>query len=298
MTPPLAVNASGATLLPRFTREVIPALEAALARSLAVPAGLPGPVATAMEAATGVRGVAGSRWRPLLTLAAARAVGGSVAGAMPAAVAIELTHTASLVLDDLPSMDDAAERRGIEATHRMVGSGGAILVAISLLARAAELLGSHPREGGRLAARWGEAFGIAGMSGGQAVDLASSFRHGGAPRRLHRAKTTALSGLALEAGARVGGANPDTIEALSRFGVHVGWAYQLADDAQDWKEDGRISGVAIPAGPGSRSERLLVRAVNRLEKAPGLDRPGRVLLGALAHRAVRFPAAREGFRWG
>jgi geranylgeranyl pyrophosphate synthase len=288
-----------------FAARVLPAFEGALAAAVELPRGLPGPLEDAVRDAVGLRRAPGSRWRPLHTLATARAVGGSERAALPAAVAVELTHTASLVLDDLPCMDDSGERRGIPATHRSVGAGGAILVALALLGRAAELLGRMP-DGGPLAARWGEAFGISGMSGGQAADLAGSFAEGGAARRLHRKKTTALSALALEAGARAGGARRDARISLVRFGTHLGWAYQLADDAEDWREDGRLGSPAVTPGteavPGARarlaSRRYLRRALRHLEHTPGLDPEGRSILDAMARRAVGFPAAGEARRWG
>jgi len=284
--------------LHRFTAEVLPTFEAALAASVRPPAGLTPVVGDALAAAVGVSGAPGSRWRPLLTLAAARAAGGTLETAIPAAVAVELTHTASLVLDDLPCMDDAEERRGVASTHRQVGTGGAVLVALSLLGRAAELLGNVPGEGGALTAAWGGAFGLAGMSGGQAVDLTGAFMNGGAPRRLHRKKTTALSAFALEAGARCASADVATRDALVRFGRDLGWAYQLADDAEDWREDGRLGKGPGGRAPRAQSERLLGRAIGHLDTVPGLDAEGRVLLEALARKAAGFPQAGEARKWG
>jgi geranylgeranyl diphosphate synthase, type II len=284
--------------LARFTRAHLRALEEALAEAVTPPPGLHPAVGETIARAVGLRGAPGSRWRPLLTLATAEAVGADPRKALPAAVAVELTHTASLVLDDLPCMDDAAERRGRAATHLEVGAGGAILVALSMLARSAELLGSLPNEGGRLSASWGRAFGLAGMSGGQAVDLTGAFMNGGAARRLHRRKTTALSELALEAGARCGGASEPTVERLVRFGRDLGWAYQLADDAQDWREDGRLGRGPGGRAPRVQSERLLGRALRHLDATPELSSGGRRLLGALARRAAGFPSAGEARRWG
>lgn len=295
----------GATPDQAFAARVLPAFEEALAAAVELPPGLPAPLVEALRDAVGVGRAPGSRWRPLLTLAAARAVGGAEGPAIPAAVAVELTHAASLVLDDLPCMDDSPERRGIPATHRTVGAGGAILVALALLGRAAELLASMP-EGAPLAARWGEAFGILGMSGGQAVDLVGTFTLGGAPRRLHRKKTTALSALAMEGGARAGGATPEARDALVRFGTHMGWAYQLADDAEDWREDGRLGSPGVTPGteavPGARarvaSRRYMRRALRHLASAPELDPRGQEVLEAVALRAVGFPGRTEARRWG
>lgn len=283
----------------RFAVRVLPGLERALSDAITVPEGLPLALDSALRAALGIQGTPGSRWRPLLTLATAEALGAEPEAALDAAVAVELTHTASLVLDDLPCMDDAPARRGIDATHRQIGMDGAILLSLGLLARAAELLGNtHPNVGGALSASWGRAFGLSGMSGGQAVDLSGGFSRGGAPRRLHRAKTTALSALAVEAGARIGGAPASSVDALVRFGRDLGWAYQLADDAEDWREDGRLGRLAGGRNPRRQSERLLGRALQHLEAAPELSGEGRELLASLARKAAGFPMSTEAPHWG
>lgn len=305
MTPRTAAPAppsdlqAGSEALALFTREMLPGLEDALCAAVRIPDGLSPVVGAALEESVGVagRGIPGSRWRPLLTLATARAAGADPWVAMPAAVAVELTHTASLVLDDLPCMDDAEERRGLAPTHKSIGMGGAILVAMALLAKAAELLGRTPQEGGALAASWGRAFGMSGMAGGQAVDLAGSFCSGGPARRLHREKTTALSAFATEAGARAAQCSEPCIEDLARFGRDLGWAYQLADDAADSTEDGRMGRKAAGRSPRDQSRRVLRQALRHLHAVKGLDPDGQALLEALACRASLFPEAQEGLSW-
>jgi geranylgeranyl diphosphate synthase, type II len=299
-TPTLpAAPHAGSEVLARFSRKMLPGLEGALRDAVRIPNGLSPAIGYALEGALGVggHGTPGSRWRPLLTLATARAAGADPAVALPAAVAVELTHTASLVLDDLPCMDDAEERRGERPTHQSVGTGGAILVAMALLARAAELLGGTPAGGGALAASWGRAFGLAGMAGGQAVDLAGGFRSGGPARRLHREKTTALSAFATEAGARAAGCPEPCIERLARFGRDLGWAYQLADDAADLGEDGRLGKAAGGRSPSDQSRRVLRQALRHLYCVDGLDPEGRALLEALAARASLFPETEECRGW-
>ncbi len=273
-----------------FTRRVSPLLEARLREAvLDLPVQM-GPIDDALRLAVGLEGRSGRRWRPILTLAAAQAVGGDVDVALDAAIAVELTHTASLALDDLPCMDDSLRRRGEPATHRLIGPAGAILVAIGLLGRAAEFLGrSH--DGGEQAREWGDCFGFAGMAGGQAVDISTGGGCTGAARRLYRGKTTALAAFALAAGARAGGADPDTLELLRRFGRDVGWAYQLVDDAEDLAEDraaGRKPGGRRPLRQGAR---LLDRALGSLQDAPGITPEGALLLDALASEVVRLPSA-------
>lgn len=294
-----SVVLAGSQALAGFSREMLPGLEVALRDAVQTPDGLSPVVTSALERALGVggRGTPGSRWRPLLTLATARAAGVDATTALPAAVAVELTHTASLVLDDLPCMDDATERRGQAPTHQAVGTGGAILVAMALLAKAAELLGQTPAQGGALAASWGRAFGLDGMAGGQVVDLAGDFRAGGPARRLHRRKTTALSAFATEAGARAANCPEPCVQGLTRFGRDLGWAYQLADDAADLKEDGRMGRAAGGRAPRDQSRRVLRQALRQLNSVSGLDPEGRALLEALAQRASLFPEAREMRNW-
>jgi geranylgeranyl diphosphate synthase type II len=271
-----------------FSHEVRPVIDKALTAAAADVPGPLGPVRDAVAAALGVELRAGRRWRPLLTLATARALGGRPEAALDAAIAVELTHTASLVLDDLPCMDDSPERRGVPATHRLLGSSGAILVAIGLLAQAAERLGRSP-DGAALAAGWGSAFGFDGMSGGQAVDIAMGGDCRGSTRRLYRRKTTALAAFAVEAGARVAGASDETRDGLVGFGLDIGWAYQLVDDAHDLDED-RANGRA-PGGrnPLRQGQRILRRGLQRIDELDGLAEGGAQLLGDVAREIVRVP---------
>jgi len=286
--PARSLDSSGSSDFAAFSAEVRPSIDAALAASVRDVPGPLGPVREAVAAALGVQLKAGRRWRPLLTLATTRAVGGDVDRAMDAAIAVELTHTASLVLDDLPCMDDSAERRGVPATHRLLGSSGAILVAIGLLGQAAERLG-RSRDGAALAAGWGTVFGFDGMSGGQAVDIAMGGACRGSTRRLYRRKTTALAAFAVEAGARVAGAPDATREQLVKFGLDIGWAYQLVDDAHDLEEDlanGRAPGGRRPLRQG---QRILRRGLGRLDELGGLAPGGAQLLGDVAREIVRVP---------
>jgi geranylgeranyl pyrophosphate synthase len=225
-------------------------------------------------------------------LAAAAAHRGVRGDALDVAVAVELTHTASLVLDDLPCMDDADLRRGRAATHRLVGSAGAILLSVGLLARAAELLGRQPLCGGALSEEWGRTVGLDGMAGGQAMDVAASGRLRGAERRLHRSKSAALPAFALSAGARTAGAGDAARAGLEAFGRGLGWAYQLLDDDEDRDEDARQGRAAVGPRPISQSARIMQRAYRRLFQVPGLSDAGLEILVGLAGRVVPVPAAR------
>lgn len=259
------------TALPVFASDAIRRLfERALeAETAGLAAPLPW-VRDALARALGTEGhVAGRRWRPMLTLVAAEACGGRAIDALPAAIAVELTHTASLLLDDLPCMDDAEVRRGEVAAHRRLGSAGAILLSVGLLGRAAECAGSLGTNGDAVAASWGRTIGLAGMAGGQAVDLAHTGNGAAraAARRLLRRKTTALSAFAAESGAMAAGAPPHQVVALARFGRDLGWAYQLADDARDAAEDAAAGRAASGCRPARQARFLLGRASRMLDQA-------------------------------
>jgi len=253
--------------------------------------GLPEVVARAV----GTDGRGGRRWRPMLTLAAAEAtgaMGGSEEEAvLDVAVAVELTHTASLVLDDMPCMDDSASRRGEPATHRLVGSAGAILLSVGMLARAVELLGGHDRAGGAVCEQWGRAIGLRGMAGGQAMDVAAKGPLRGSARRLHRAKSSLLPAFALASGAKAAGAGAGICVGLDTFGRSLGWAYQLLDDVEDLEEDARLGRVTSGLHPLALSRRIMRRAYRRLRRQPGLDEAGREILIGLAGRVVMSEAS-------
>jgi geranylgeranyl diphosphate synthase, type II len=197
-----------------------------------------------------------------------------------------LTHAASLVLDDLPCMDDSSERRGGAATHREVGAAGAILVAVGLLGRAAELVASSRVGAAELGGAWGWTIGLLGMSGGQALDLAARRRMTGAKRRLHRQKTTALCALALEGCTRAAGGSADACAAVRAYALHLGWAYQLADDAADLSQDGAIGRPPGGRSPLRQSRRLMQRAEQRLRADGSIDPRGVELLIGLGRTVV------------
>ncbi|MCU0621919.1 MAG: polyprenyl synthetase family protein [Gemmatimonadales bacterium] len=263
----------------RFASRSLPRFERALREAVAPLATGLGPIDDAVHQAVGLGGVGGRRWRPLVTLAGAEAAGVAGAAAMRAAVGVELTHTASLVLDDLPCMDDSAVRRGRAATHRQVGTAGAILLAVGLLGRAAELMGTS-------ADAWGRTIGLQGMAGGQAVDVACSGAARGAARRLMRRKTTVLAALAAGAGAAAGGAPVEAVRALEGFGTDLGWAYQLADDALDAGEDGAAGRIAAGRWPRRQAAWLLRRARRRLRDCAALSPAGVEVLDDIARDLV------------
>jgi len=180
----------------------------------------------------------GKRMRPLLTIAACEAVGGTAAHAMPAACAVELVHAYSLVHDDLPAMDDDAERRGKPTVHVAFGEAAAVLAGDALLTAAFGAFAGARGGPGRpfeavleLTIRAG----IDGMVGGQAVDLheGQDIRQLQRLEHLHSLKTGALYQASGAMGALLGGADDALVERLRRFGLAFGIAFQHADDVLD-----------------------------------------------------------------
>ena len=184
----------------------------------------------------------GKRLRPILTIAAAEAVGGKAEEALPVACAFEYIHTYSLVHDDLPAMDDDDLRRGRPTCHRVFGQAMAILAGDALLTEAFALL-TNPACVGHLDPRLlrtvihevALAAGSQGMVGGQAVDILSEGKaiESSMLQYIHTHKTGALILCTLRAGAHLAGATPGQLDAITRYGKAGGLAFQIADDILD-----------------------------------------------------------------
>lgn len=181
----------------------------------------------------------GKRLRPVLCLAAAEACGGDEAAAMPAACALELMHTYSLVHDDLPAMDDDDLRRGRPTCHKVYGEGMAVLCGDALLTEAFLLLAEVPATKRYGVADYTREFAQTGGSqkliGGQVLDLEGEGKSLTKNQlvKIHEAKTAALLVCSLRLGAMSANATPRQLEALSSFGYHLGLAFQVIDDILD-----------------------------------------------------------------
>ena len=202
----------------------------------------------------------GKRLRPILCLASADAVGGDRGLALPAACAIELIHTYSLIHDDLPAMDNDTMRRGRPTLHVIAGEGMAILAGDGLLTQAFNHLADWPRTDDpdvisrklNVIQIVAAAAGPTGMVGGQAIDLACVTpdpqgrlappldEHG--LRVMHGKKTGALIRVAGAAGAIMGGGSPDQVKAIDEASSQFGLAFQIVDDVLD------VSGVSTQLG--------------------------------------------------
>jgi geranylgeranyl diphosphate synthase type II len=232
-------------------------IDAALARTLPNPPECPGPAADAMRYSVTA---GGKRLRPILCLASAEAVGGDGLSAIPAACAIELIHTYSLVHDDLPAMDNDTMRRGRATLHVVAGEGMAILAGDALLTEAFGLLAREPpTQDPIIAARKlrvidvvATAAGARGMVGGQAIDLlyvtAGPAGRAGPPldadalKIMHAKKTGALIRASAVSGAIMGGGNDRQVEAIDRAAAELGLAFQIVDDILD------VEGVSADLG--------------------------------------------------
>ncbi len=185
----------------------------------------------------------GKRLRPVLCLMAAEACGADPRTALPAACALEMVHTYSLIHDDLPAMDDDDLRRGRPTCHKTFDEATAILAGDGLLTLAFEVLARHvtPAEAAAGCVRaLAEAAGPAGMVGGQMADLQAEGRDDGTTEALeaiHRRKTGALLCAALRMGAIVAGGDEASLHALDVYGHAVGLAFQIIDDLLDVQGD-------------------------------------------------------------
>lgn len=184
----------------------------------------------------------GKRMRPMVAIAACEAVGGTAEAALPACCAIEFVHAYSLVHDDLPAMDDDAERRGKPTVHIAYGEANAILVGDALLTQAFEVLvrgvNGKARPEGRMAeavGRLAKHAGHAGMVGGQILDLdlGQDIKDLTMLERVHALKTGGLYAAAAAMGALCAGAGDADVDALERWGLQFGIAFQHADDVLD-----------------------------------------------------------------
>ncbi len=229
----------------RYVTATRPAIESALERFLPL---APASVGTQFnEALRWSLFPGGKRLRPVLTLLGAEVVGGQAAEVLPAAVAVEYIHTSSLIFDDLPCMDGAAERRGRASVHRRYGEGLAVLVALALMNASYGLLfqveGAHANAAIMAHKEFVECIGTQGMVVGQTVDLAADGETN-APAQVRNLKTSALMRMALRTGAILAGGSERELDALARVANLIGDAYQMRDDVLDSVEDRALAATA------------------------------------------------------
>ncbi len=230
----------------------------------------------------------GKRVRPILMLAACHAVVGDSERALPAACAMEMIHTYSLIHDDLPAMDDDDFRRGNPTNHKVFGEAIAILAGDALLTEAFKLT-SDPRfsggcdPSGLLAVihEIATCAGSYGMVGGQVVDMESEGHHDidlATVQYIHTHKTGALIKASVVAGALLGGAAGKQLAAITRYGEAAGLAFQIADDILDI--EGTTEEIGKDAGSDEARGKATYPAVMGLAAA-------KVEAGAMMDEALR-----------
>ena len=225
----------------------------------------------------------GKRLRPTLVLLAAEACGGAREAALPAACAVEMIHTYSLIHDDLPAMDNDDLRRGRPTCHKAFGEAMAILAGDALLALAFEVLARDTQPGLAAAdcvAMLAETAGPTALVGGQAADLAGEFSEGGldALEDIHCRKTGALFQASLRLGGLVAGGDDLQLMRLDAYGRCFGLAFQITDDLLDVAGDEATVGKRV--GKDAKQGKLTFPALLGVDEST--RRAGELIDEALA----------------
>jgi geranylgeranyl diphosphate synthase type II len=216
----------------------------------------------------------GKRLRPVLCMAGAECVGGSVTDVLPVACALELIHTYSLIHDDLPVMDDDDLRRGKLANHKVFGEAMAILAGDGLLTEAFNLMVTaelaekvSPHVILKVVRLIAEAAGYRGMVGGQVVDIQSEGKSVDFPtvEFIHAHKTGALITASVSSGAILGGGDEIQIEAVTSYGQKIGLAFQISDDILDI--DGDTQAMGKRHGADKQKRKITYPSVVGVKKA-------------------------------
>jgi len=239
----------------------------------------------------------GKRIRPILAIAAARAVSEDPAGVEHAAASLELVHTYSLIHDDLPALDNDDLRRGRPTNHKVFGEALAILAGDALLTLAFEILSGldyvDAERKIRLVCELSRAAGtVGGMIGGQVHDIEGERKAATALllESIHRAKTGALLRASVRMGAIYAGATVEELAALSEYGEHTGLAFQIVDDVLDVEQSSEALGKT--AGKDQAQQKITFPAVYGLERSREIAEEERLqahaALQILGHRADRL----------
>jgi len=209
------------------------------------------------------------------------------------AVAVEYFHTASLVFDDLPCMDDATQRRGEPCIHRSHGEAAAVLAALGLVNRAYALLwsglaGSTPAQQSTAGSYVEKCLGVEGVLNGQSQDLHYASRTGNrpSPQQIATGKTVSLIQLSLVLPALLGGAEPGEVKLLERLAAFWGLSYQALDDLKDvFQASGQTGKTgARDASLNRPNLALAIGAPNAFRRLERLMRLGDCTLDRLVER--------------
>jgi len=262
-------NNRPAMTLPEYQADLQRLVERTLDRSVPAEAEAPEIIHKAMRYSLFA---GGKRIRPVLCISAARAVADAPVGVENAACALELIHTYSLIHDDLPALDNDDLRRGRPTCHKVFGEAMAILAGDSLLTLAFNVLADLPDVSAerriRLVKELASASGtVGGMIGGQVHDLEGEHQRPTAQLldRIHRAKTGALLRASVRMGAIYAGADDEQLTALTRYGEHIGLAFQIVDDLLDVEQSSAELGKT--AGKDAEQHKITFPAVYGLERS-------------------------------
>ncbi|RWR00655.1 geranyl transferase [[Pantoea] beijingensis] len=239
----------------------------------------------------------GKRLRPFLVYATGEMLKADPASLDAPAAAIECIHAYSLIHDDLPAMDDDNLRRGQPTCHIKFGEDTAILAGDALQTLAFSILADDPMPGvspqSRIAmiSELAQASGVAGMCGGQALDLAAEGKHIdlAALEQIHRHKTGALIRAAVRLGAlSAGDRGRDALPALDRYANAIGLAFQVQDDILDVVGDTAVLGKRQGADQdlGKSTYPALMGLENAREKAWDLHKEALSALESLAAQSL------------
>lgn len=213
----------------------------------------------------------GKRLRPVLLLAAAEMAGGRTRDVMPAACAVELIHSYSLIHDDLPLMDNDDYRRGKPTNHKVYGETVALLAGDALLTLAFLLLTKcrtdYPQDLVRVIGETAAGAGTGGLIGGQVVDTFSVDKEIDTSilEYIHRNKTGSLYRVAVRCGAILAGAGEKDLDCLTEYAEYLGLAFQIKDDILDVTGDEKRLGK--PVGSDKRNKKATYPALFGLEGA-------------------------------
>jgi geranylgeranyl diphosphate synthase type II len=230
----------------------------------------------------------GKRIRPILCMAAAEAASDLAAGIESCACTLELIHTYSLIHDDLPALDNDDLRRGVPTCHKVFGDAMAILAGDALLTLAFEVLSKLDITNERrihLVQELSTASGtVGGMIGGQVNDIEGEGRVPTAHllESIHRAKTGALLKASVRMGGIYAGADAHELAALTRFGEHIGLAFQIVDDVLDVEQSSEQLGKT--AGKDAAQKKITFPAVYGIERSREMAEEERLA----AHVALRL----------
>ena len=216
----------------------------------------------------------GKRIRPILALTTGEALGGDFQKMISLAAALEMSHTYSLIHDDLPAMDNDDYRRGQPSTHKKFGEAIALLAGNGLLIQAFQLIAELPAQAAEMETKVAildqicRAIGTTqGMLAGQVMDLVKK----GIPfsaeqlEQIHSAKTGALIQASVCCAALLSGASEEACKKLGTFGQRIGLAFQIVDDILDSSQDSSKPPATYPALYGLEASSKM--AIELVEKA-------------------------------